>query len=244
MTSRVPEEGLTALPHRVDLAVDRDRQALINILIVDDHALVRKGIRATLQAETDFSVLAEAGSYAEAIEALRLHSLHAVIADIAVGGPVPGRDSIDLIGHVRSVQPQARFIVLTMHTENAYASRALKAGAHGYITKNISPEILVSAVRRVMTGAPFLSPNVAESLALTVARQDKAAVAHSRLSKRELTVFELLAHGKTIDDIANQLALSAKTVRTHKMNVLRKMNLHTAADLVRYAVEHEVICPW
>lgn len=217
---------------------------MLNILIVDQHALVRKGILALLQAQADFNVVAEAGSYAEAIEALRLHRPDVVIADIAMDGPVPGRDSIDLIAQVRAAQPQARMIVLTMHTENAYAARALKAGTHGYVTKDISPELLVSAVRRVMAGAPFLSPSVAESLALTVARQDDADLAHLRLSKRELTIFGLLANGKTIAEIARQLELSAKTVSAHKMNVLRKMNLRTAGELVRYAMEHELICPW
>jgi DNA-binding NarL/FixJ family response regulator len=217
---------------------------LINILIVDHHVLVRKGIRALLQVQADFSVLAEAGSYAEAAEALGLHRFDVVIADIAMGGLVAGRDSIELIAHVRAVQPQARLIVLTMHTENAYAARALKAGADGYVTKDVTPEVLVSAIHRVMTGAPYLSANVAESLALKVARQDDAALAHSRLSKRELTIFKMLVHGKTINDISHQLALSTKTVSAHKINVLRKMNLRTVAELVRYAVEHEVICPW
>jgi len=217
---------------------------LINILIVDQYALVRKGIHALLQAQTDFSVLAEAGSYAEAMEALRLHRFDIVIADIALEGPVPGRDSIDLIAQVRAAQQQARTIVLTMHTETAYASRALRAGAHGYVTKDVSPELLVSAIHRVMTGATYLSPNVAESLALKVVRQDDTALAHTRLSKRELTIFNMLANGKTVNDIADQLALSAKTVSAHKINVLRKMNLRTVAELVRYAIEHQVICPW
>jgi two-component system invasion response regulator UvrY len=217
---------------------------LINILIVDQHALVRKGIRALLQVQADLSLLAEAGSYDEAVEALRVHRFDVVIADIAMGGPVPGRDSIGLIAHVRAVQPQARMIVLTMHTEDAYASRALKAGANGYVTKDATPEILVSAIHRVMTGAPFLTPSVAESLALKVARQDDVSLAHLRLSKRELTIFNMLAHGNTINDIAHQLALSAKTVSAHKINVLRKMKLRTVADLVRYAIEHEVVLPW
>jgi DNA-binding NarL/FixJ family response regulator len=217
---------------------------LINILIVDDHALVRKGIRALLQLEPDFSVLAEAGSYAGAVEALGAHRFDVVIADIAMPGPVPGRDSIGLVAHVRGVQPQARVIVLTMHTENAYASRALRAGIDGYVTKDVTPELLVSAIHRVMSGAPYLTPNIAESLALKVARQEDVAPAHARLSKRELTIFNMLAHGKTVNDIAHQLALSAKTVSAHKINVLRKMNLRTVAELVRYAIEHEVVCPW
>ena len=217
---------------------------MINILIVDQHALVRKGIRALLQVQADLNVLAEAGSYDEAVEALRVHRFDTVIADIAMAGPVPGRDSIELIAHVRAVQPQARMVVLTMHTEDAYASRALKAGANGYVTKDATPELLVSAIHRVMTGAPFLTPSVAESLALRVARQDDASLAHLRLSKRELTIFNMLAHGKTVNDIAHQLALSAKMVGAHKINVLRKMKLRTLGELVRYAIEHEVVLPW
>ena len=217
---------------------------MINILIVDQHALVRKGIRALLQIQADLSVLAEAGTYNEALEALRVHRFDVVIADIAMDGPEPGRDSIALIAHVHAVQPQARMIILTMHTEDAYASRALKAGANGYVTKDATPDLLVSAIHRVISGAPFLSPSVAESLALKVARQDDRSLAHLRLSKRELTVFNMLAHGKTVNDIAHQLALSAKTVGAHKINVLRKMKLRTVADLVRYAIEHEVVLPW
>ena len=217
---------------------------MIKILIVDQHALVRKGIRALLQSQPDLSVQAEAGSYAEALQALEQGHVDVVIADIAMGGPSPGRDSIDLIAHVRAVQPDARVIVLTMRTENAYAARALRAGADGYATKDCTPELLVSAIHRVMSGAPYLSPNVAESLALQAVRQSETSLAHPRLSKRELMIFNLLARGNSVNDIAHQLALSVKTVSAHKINVLRKMNLRGVADLVRYAIEHEVLCPW
>jgi DNA-binding NarL/FixJ family response regulator len=218
-------------------------KSMTKILIVDQHALVRKGIRALLESQPDFSVLTEAGNYAEAVRALETQRVDVVIADIGMQGPVPGRDSIDLIAHIRNAQPQARIIVLTLHTENAYASRALKAGADGYVTKDVTPDLLVTAIHRVMAGSPYLSPNVAESLALQAVRQDGAA-AHSRLSKRESMIFNLLARGNTVNDIAVQLALSAKTVSAHKIKVLRKMNLRSVAELVRYAIEHEVVCPW
>jgi DNA-binding NarL/FixJ family response regulator len=217
---------------------------LIEILIVDQHALVRKGIRALLEAQPDISVAAEAGTYAEAVQALELHHADVVVADIAMGGPAPGQDSIDLVAQVRAVQPHARMIVLTMRTENAYASRALRAGADGYVTKDATPELLVAAIHRVLSGSPYLSPNVAESLALQSVRQDETARAQSRLSKRELMIFNLLARGNSISDIAHQLALSTKTVSAHKINVLRKMNLRSVAELVRYAIEQEVTCPW
>jgi two-component system invasion response regulator UvrY len=209
---------------------------LINIIIVDNHILVRKGIRALLVSQPDLNVVAEAGTYEEALAQLQVHRADVVIFDIAM----PGRVSLELIAQVRAVQPHAHTIVLTMHTESEYAARALKAGAHGYLTKDVTPELLINAIRRVVTGALFLSPNVAESLALRVALEDDAGPLYKRLSKRELTVFSLIADGKTINDIAGRLTLSAKTVSAHKLNVLRKLNMRTVAELVRYAIEHQI----
>src|SRR5207302_4983988 len=149
-------------------------------------------------------------------------------------------DSLDLMAEVRTGQPHVRTLVLTLHTENDYAARSLKDGAHGYVTKDVTPELLINAIRRVVNGALFLSPNIAESLALRVALQDDIAPLHKRLSRRELAVFGMLADGQTINDIAQRLTLSAKTVSAHKLNVLRKLNMRTIAELVRYAIEHQV----
>ncbi|MEP6885871.1 MAG: response regulator transcription factor [Gammaproteobacteria bacterium] len=212
---------------------------MINIIIVDNHVLVRKGIRALLVSQPDLNVVAEAGTYDEALEQLKAQRTDVVIFDLAMPA-APGRDSLDLIGQVRTAQPHAHTIVLTMHTESEYAARALKAGAHGYLTKDVTPELLISAIRRVVTGALFLSPNIAESLALRVALQEDVEPLYKRLSKRELAVFSLIADGKTINDIARRLTLSAKTVSAHKLNVLRKLNMHTIAELVRYAIEHQI----
>ncbi|HLQ09555.1 MAG TPA: response regulator transcription factor, partial [Steroidobacteraceae bacterium] len=151
---------------------------MINIVIVDNHTLVRKGIRALLVSQPDLNVVAEAGTYEEALEQLQLHRVDVVIFDIAMPVPAPGRDSLELIAHVRTAQPHARTLVLTMHTENEYAARALKAGAHGYVTKDVTPELLINAIRRVASGALFLSPNIAQSLALRVALQDDIAPLH------------------------------------------------------------------
>jgi DNA-binding NarL/FixJ family response regulator len=213
---------------------------LINILIVDSHVLVRKGIRALLVSQSDLNVVAEAGTYEEALEQLQVHRVDVVIFDIAIPVSAAGGDSLDLIAHVRTAQPNARVVVLTMHTESEYAARALKAGAHGYLTKDVTPELLIDAIRKVVTGALFLSPNVAQSLALRVALQDDIGPLYKRLSKRELAVFSLIADGKTINDIARRLTLSAKTVSAHKLNVLRKLNMRTVAELVRYAIEHRI----
>jgi DNA-binding NarL/FixJ family response regulator len=213
---------------------------LINIIIADNHVLVRKGIRALLVNQPDLNVVSEAGTYEEALEQLQLHRVDVVIFDIAIPVAAPGGDSLDLIAHVRTTQPHARTVVLTMHTESEYAARSLKAGAHGYLTKDVTPELLISGIRRVVGGAMFLSPNIAESLALRVALQDDLAPLYKRLSRRELAVFSLIADGKTINDIARRLALSAKTVSAHKLNVLRKLNMRTVAELVRYAIEHRL----
>lgn len=213
---------------------------MINIIIVDGHILVRKGIHALLVTQPDINVVAEAGTHEEAIEQLKLHRVDVVILDIAMPAAASGRDGMELIAHVRAAQPQARIVVLTMHTGDEYAMRALKAGAHGYVTKDVTPELLINAIRRVVGGAMFLSPNVAESLALRAALQDDVAPPHKLLSKRELAVFGMLADGKTTHDIARRLALSAKTVSAHKLNVLRKLHMRTIAELVRYAIEHQV----
>jgi two-component system, NarL family, invasion response regulator UvrY len=216
---------------------------LINILIADNHTLVRKGVRALLAQHPGLNVVAEAETYEEALEQLRKHSVEVVLLDVSL--PVPGsaRDGLDLIAEIRTLQPLARTLILTMHTENDYAMRALRAGVNGYVTKDVTPELLISAIRRVAGGAMFLSPTIAESLALRVALQNDDEPLHKRLSRRELAVFGMLADGKTINEIAQRLTLSAKTVSAHKLSVLRKLNMRNVAELVRYAIEHQHSLP-
>jgi DNA-binding NarL/FixJ family response regulator len=212
---------------------------LINILIADNHTLVRKGVRALLAHQSDLNVVAEAETYEEACEQLRKHTVEVVLLDVSLPVPASARDGLALIAEIRSLQPLARTLVLTMHTENAYAMRALRAGVNGYVTKDVTPEMLISAIRRVAGGAMFLSPSIAESIALHVALQNDDEPLHKRLSRRELAVFGMLADGKTINEIAQRLTLSAKTVSAHKLNVLRKLNMRNVAELVRYAIEHQ-----
>jgi two-component system, NarL family, invasion response regulator UvrY len=212
---------------------------LINILIADNHTLVRKGVRALLAQQPGLNVVAEAETYEEALEQLRKHSVEVVLLDVSLPVPASARDGLDLISEIRSLQPLARTLVLTMHTESEYAMRALRAGVNGYVTKDVTPELLISAIRRVAGGAMFLSPSIAESLALRVALQNDDEPLHKRLSRRELAVFGMLADGKTINEIAQRLTLSAKTVSAHKLSVLRKLNMRNVAELVRYAIEHQ-----
>jgi DNA-binding NarL/FixJ family response regulator len=212
---------------------------LINILIADNHTLVRKGVRALLAHQPDLNVVAEAETYEEALEQLRKHSVGVVLLDVSLPVPASARDGLDLIAEIRSLQPLARTLVLTMHTESDYAMRALRAGVNGYVTKDVTPELLIGAIRRVASGAMFLSPGIAESVALRVALQNDDEPLHKRLSRRELAIFGMLADGKTINEIAQRLTLSAKTVSAHKLNVLRKLNMRNVAELVRYAIEHQ-----
>lgn len=212
---------------------------MINILIADNHTLVRKGVRALLAQQPGLNVIAEAETYEEAVEQLRTHTVEVVLLDVSLPVPASARDGLDLIAEIRTLQPLARILVLTMHTENEYAMRALRAGVNGYVTKDVTPELLISAIRRVASGAMFLSPNIAESLALRVALQNDGEPLYKRLSRRELAVFGMLANGKTINEIAQRLTLSAKTVSAHKLSVLRKLNMRNVAELVRYAIEHQ-----
>ncbi len=212
---------------------------LIKILIADNHVLVRKGVRALLSQQPDFTVVSEAETFDEALEQLHQHRVDVVVLDVSLPVPAGGRDGLDLIAQVRALQPHARTIVLTMHTESEYPTRALRAGANGYVTKDVTPELLISAIRRVVGGALFLSPSIVESFALRVALQQDDEPPHKRLSQRELTVFGMLADGKSISEIAQRLTLSAKTVSAHKQSVLRKLNMRNIAELVRYAIEQE-----
>jgi DNA-binding NarL/FixJ family response regulator len=212
---------------------------VINILIADNHTLVRKGVRSVLAHQPDLNVVAEAENYEEALEQLRKHSVEVVLLDVSLPVPASARDGLDLVAEIRTLQPLARTLILTMHTESDYAIRALRAGVSGYVTKDVTPELLISALRRVAGGAMFLSPSIAESLALRVALQNDAEPLHKRLSRRELAVFGMLADGNTINEIAQRLTLSAKTVSAHKLSVLRKLNMRNVAELVRYAIEHQ-----
>jgi len=211
---------------------------MINILIIDGQVLVRRGVRGLLAGQADFNVVAEAGNYDEAVEQLSRHRVDAVVLDTAMPGGDGHSDSLGLIAHVCAVQPQARIIVLTMQEESAHALRALKSGARGYVTKDVTPELLITAIRRVVGGGSFMSPNIAETLALRLVHQDDRQAAPPLLSKRELTVYGLLADGRTVRDIAQKLALSTKTVSAHKIRVMKKLKLSSVGELVRYAIEH------
>jgi DNA-binding NarL/FixJ family response regulator len=209
---------------------------VIRILLVDDHALFRQGLKGLLASAPDLRVVAEAGSYSQAIEMLRTNDVSVVVADLSM----PGRDGIDLISHIKGANPSVVILVLTMHEDCEYATRALRSGALGYMTKAATSDELVSAIRRIASGRSYVCPSVSESLMLRFTRSDSDAPPHSALSHREFRIFELLVQCQTTTRIARELSLSVKTVSTHKTRLLKKMGLRHQGELVRYAIEHKL----
>ena len=226
-----PQSMATGFDHALQVEV-REVQ-MISVLIVDDHQLVRQGLKALLGSYPDIRVVAEAGDYAEAIERVRQHRFDVATVNLTM----PGRDGLELIEHLRVIAPDLPILALTMHKEEEYAVRALKAGAAGFATKDCEAEQLVFAVRRLASGRDYVSPDVAERLALRHCRNAQSQHPHTMLSNREFRVFEMLVEGKTVTAIANDLCLSDKTVSTHKARLLRKLDRHNQAELIRYAME-------
>jgi DNA-binding NarL/FixJ family response regulator len=212
---------------------------MIRLLLADDHQIFRQGARRLLSDHDDFTVVAEAANYAEVLNALREFRIDVAILDITM----PGRNGIELLTHIKSRHPEVRTLVLTMHAAEPYVTQALRAGADGYMTKEHAVDDLAMAIRRVAAGGRCLSPDIAERLALNVALHPGEEASHTRLSSREYRVFEMLVNGKRGSEIAQELSVSEKTVSTHKMKVLQKMNVETTSDLVRYAVRNGLVPP-
>lgn len=209
---------------------------MIRVLLADDHAMVRAGLKEILTDTGDIEVAGEATNGQEALAAVRARDYDVAVLDMSM----PGRSGLELIRQVKDEKPKLRVLVLTMHSESQYAVRALKAGASGYLTKESAADELVAAIRRVAAGGAYVSPETAERLALdSGARAD--APPHTRLSDREFQVFQMIARGRAVGEIARDLKLSAKTVSTHKTRILEKMGLANPAELVRYALEHQLL---
>lgn len=208
---------------------------MINLIIADDHAIVRHGLKQILALAPDITVLGEAGGGHELQNVLAKTTCDLVLLDMNM----PGLAGVDLIQWIRSKYPALSILVLSMHVEGQIASRALKAGARGYLTKDSEPEILIEAIRKVSAGGKFIDAALVETLVFD--HDPEGSAPHEVLSERELQVFLMLASGRTISEIASELFLSIKTVSTHKFRLMRKMNLQTSTDLVRYAIRHQLI---
>lgn len=209
---------------------------MIKILIADDHAIVRKGLRNIVDDDGQMQVVGEAKSGAELLNLVREISADVVILDISM----PGRNGLETLKDIKRERPSLPVIILSIHPEDQYAVRALKAGAAGYMTKESAPEELVEAIKKACRGGRYISPQVAELLAEYV-ETNVTGEAHKSLSDREFEVFLMLASGKTVSQIAVDLNLSVKTVSTYRTRILEKMRMETNAELTRYALDYKLL---
>lgn len=211
---------------------------MIRILIADDHAIVRGGLKQLLSGESDFIVAGEAADGLEALKQLREQPFDVLLMDMSM----PGRSGTELIKQVKSEQPKLAILVLSMHKEEQYAVRALKAGALGYLTKESAPELLIAAVRKVARGGVYITSGAAERMAIEL-YGNHDTIPHTLLSDREYQVFMMIVSGMPISGIADKLSLSVKTVSTHKTRILQKMSMTNAAELIHYAIRHQLLEP-
>jgi DNA-binding NarL/FixJ family response regulator len=201
------------------------------VLLVDDHAVVRRGVRAILEDHLHGISIAEAGNGDDALAALA-DPFDAVVLDLSM----PGRDGFDLLAEIKHRHPKLPVLIMSLHGEEQFALRALRAGAAGYLTKSTAPEQLVAAVNKVLRGGRYISESLAERLAADVS-EPVAGSPHERLSDREFDVMRGIASGRSVSEIAAQMHLSVKTVSTYRARLLDKMGMTSNAELTRYALE-------
>jgi len=209
---------------------------MIKVLVADDHVVVRRGLRQILAETPDIVVGGEAETPNEVMQLVLRESWSVVVLDIKLRGG----SGLDLLGWIRRERPHLAVLVLTVFPEEQYAVRAIRAGAAGFLTKESAPERLIEAVRKVAAGGRYVSAELAETLASLVAGEGKGPP-HERLSDREFEVLKMLASGKTVSEVADELSLSVKTVSTHRTRILKKMNMRTNAELTSYAVRSGLV---
>ena len=208
---------------------------MIKILIVDDHSVVRAGLKQIISGVADMVVVDDAGSANEALDKIRKTFFSVVVLDIAM----PGKSGLDALKEIKLEFPRLPVLMLSMYPEDQYAIRALRSGAAGYMTKDTAPEELVTALRSVAAGKKYISPSLAERLAFNLDIESNRE-AHETLSDREYQVLRLIASGKTISEIAEQLSLSVKTISTYRGRILEKMQLKNNAELTNYAIKYHL----
>jgi len=209
---------------------------MIRILIADDHAIVRGGLKQLFAMVPDIDVAGEAVNGQQALDCLRHTPVDLVLLDLTM----PGMSGIDIVARMRSAYPNLPILVLSMRNEAEIVRQVLKVGASGYLTKDSEPEMLVAAIRKAAAGGRFIDPALAEQLLFDV-DQPGVAPLHEQLSGREAQILSLLARGRSVNDIAADLMISNKTVSTHKAHLMQKMNFMNNADLVRYAIMHGLV---
>lgn len=209
---------------------------MTRILIVDDHAIVRAGVRQTLALCVDFEVVAEAADGWDALKSVRERPCELVLLDMSLPGP----SGVELIRRIRQERSDLPILAFTMHSEVQLATKAMKAGASGYVTKGCDPETLIMAIKKIAAGGKYIEPSLAEEMFLGFSLSgDKQS--HELLSQRETQIFLKLASGNTINEIALELSLSTKTVSSHKARLMQKLKVENNAQMIRYAMQHGLI---
>lgn len=208
----------------------------MRILIADDHAVFRRGLKETLVEAFSKVTFGEANSAQETLELVRRHDWDVVVLDISM----PGKSGLDILNDLKHLRPKLPILLLSMHPEEQFARRALKSGAAGYLTKESVPEELKKAVNKVILGGRYVSANLAEKLAVGLSQGADRPI-HELLSDREFQVLRMIASGKTIKQIADEIALSVKTVSTYRARILEKTGMQTNAELIRYALQSQLV---
>ena len=209
---------------------------MIRILIADDHAILRRGLKEILMRELNGVICGEAENGHQALDQIQSRDWDLLILDITM----PGRGGLDVLKNLKAVRPRLPVLVLSMHPEDQYGKRVLKAGASGYMNKESAPEELMKAVRQLLGGGRYVSPALAETLASDLS-QDTGRPPHESLSDREFEVLRKIASGKTVSQIAEELHLSVTTVSTYRARILEKMSLSSTAELMHYALRNHLV---
>src|SRR5215813_9438102 len=209
---------------------------MTRVAVIDDHPVVREGLKRIIAEAPEFSVTAEAGDGEEALNVLKNAPCDVVLLDITL----PKKNGLEVLKRIKSEQPRLPVLVLSMHSEDEYAVRMLRAGAAGYLTKETAPAKLVQAIRKVVRGGKYVSQTLAEKLVYDL-DSDTSKAPHEALSDREYQVLCMIASGKTVTDIADELALSVKTISTYRVRILEKLNMKNNAELTRYAIKESLV---
>ena len=209
---------------------------MTKILIADDHSVVREGLKQILSAKSDMAVTAEASTGHEVLQQIEKNNFDLVVLDISM----PGRGGLDILKEIRNKRPKLPVLILSMYPEEQYAVRVLKAGASGYMTKESAPNELLNAIKQISKGKKYVSPSLAEKLAVDLEITTGRPL-HESLSDREYQVMCMIASGKTLKEIAEQLSLSIKTISTYRSRILEKMNMKSNAELTHYAIKNKLV---
>ena len=209
---------------------------MIKIFIADDHLLIREGFKKIIDKEVDMTVIGEAQNAAEVHEFLNSEECDVIVLDINM----PGKNGLVLLAELKDMNLKSKVLVLSMHPEDRFAVRALKLGAFGYITKESAPDELIKAIHKVNEGRKYVSSILAEKLAFEIGSDSDKAL-HEKLSDREFQILQMIGMGKTITMIADELSLSQSTVNTYRQRILEKMNMHSNAELIHYAIKNNLV---